>query len=432
LPTRSEKEAVIAAASREQGERERAYIDFLNRSSAPPAKMPRLRQPMLPGDFVKNIDNLDERIVERGVAVSRDKVLGKGRERFNELLAKDRTCRSLQRVLRGAHIDFTSWPSIKHAFAAAGALTTIVPRRTSSEQLSGTGADRDQARRIEGFGSLWKVSGAQPTIANIYAFRDVLESLLLGQSLLQQLSPDGRIRSYFFAGGKGERAECFRRDWLSTLQGAHFTLTLVDPLGLVITWLAGSQTPLPDFGELVGEWLNKRAPSPNDIRLVKAIWRGFLLGHREWALWDLVGKATRLCTDVRTLEVWRQQLARNFPALSAWHDALRGCFQQNAGSGTSRFDSTAYRAFIDQAARDLTRCVSMLLALALEEMFPGTTVARLQSWLLIDAAKGATGFLAHSAAFPTSPGVGDLIGEKLEAAFPGMRLYSHHFEIAKT
>jgi hypothetical protein len=106
---------------------------------------------------VHAIDTLDERITTHGIALSRDKLVSLGRERFKELLKKDRTTRELQRVVR-SHTDFSSWPSIEYAFASANALVTQVPKRRNADILADTGTDRDEAARISGFHDLWKVA----------------------------------------------------------------------------------------------------------------------------------------------------------------------------------------------------------------------------------------------------------------------------------
>ena len=94
------------------------------------------------------------------------------------------------------------------------------------------------------------------------------------------------------------------------------------------------------------------------------------------------------------------------------HDALRAIFtRQIAGASYNQilqFDANAHRSFIQSLLNQL----SGLLALALEETLPGTIVARFQYWLLCEV----NGEKAKN--FPKSF-LRDLIGEKLEAAFPG-------------
>jgi len=419
----SEKKA-LAAASREASEREMAYINFLNRTNAAAGtKTPALREPVLPIDFVRCIDTLDERLCANGIAVLREQLVSLGRERFQELLATDRSARSLQRVVR-SHTDFTSWPSVKYAFAAANALVTQVPRRKIAEQAAGAGVDRDEASKIGGFPDLWKVSSEQATTANVYAFHDLFVRLLFGMSLLERLSPDGRLRNFFFAGGKGEKGDYFR-DWLSVLDGPHFTVAVVDPLGLVFAWLCGEKTALPKPAELTNKWLGVRVPSTKDIWLVQAVWHGFLLGYSSWALWDYVGRAIRKATDVELLETWRKELAKRYPAITAFHDVLSGYFCKDVQSGKGayrQFDDTGYRAFIDHAARKLSRCLSALMALALEEVLPGTIVARFSGWVLCEVNS------EKAKNFPKNF-LPEFVMDRLEAAFPGQRFYFNQFKV---
>ena len=49
----------------------------------------------------------------------------------------------------------------------------------------------------------------QEVIDDIYTFRDLFESLLFGQSMLEGLAKDGRLRSHFFTGGKGPNVGYF-------------------------------------------------------------------------------------------------------------------------------------------------------------------------------------------------------------------------------
>ena len=358
LRAQSEKKANLAAASRKRPTRNGVHA-FLNRPSAPVSKVPALKEPTLSKDFVRRIDALDERLHKRGVAVSREWLLSLGQKRFQELLALDRTTRSLQRVIR-SKTDLTDWRSVEYTFQLANALVTPVPRRKIAEQVSGAGLDRDEAAKIAGFPDLWKATVEQPTVRNVYAFHDAFVSLVLGQSMLQRLSSDGRLRSSFFCGGKGGKVDLIR-EWLAVLEGAHFTVTLTDPLWNSFAWLCAERTPLPKPAELTNEWLGVRVPSANDIRFAQAVLHGFLLGYSSWALWDYVGRATRKATDVELLETWRKELARRYPAITAFHNVLSGYFHREVGSGMyahRQFDDAGYRIFIEGAARKLTRSLT--------------------------------------------------------------------------
>src|SRR5262249_25605423 len=151
----------------------------------PRAEPPPLRGPVLSDDFREQAIALDKQIHSRGVAVNRERLLALGQQRFAELLEKDRTVRSLQRVLFG---DLTSWPDVAASFAAVNALTAHLPPRKTAEQFRGAGKDREQADKIEGFDDLWKASGQEPeSVRNILSFHDCFKSLAFGQSLLERL-----------------------------------------------------------------------------------------------------------------------------------------------------------------------------------------------------------------------------------------------------
>ena len=62
------------------------------------------------------------------------------------------------------------------------------------------------------------------------------------------------------------------------------------------------------------------------------------------------------------------------------------------------------------------------MALAVEEEFPGAIVARFSGWCLCEVNS------AKAKNYPKSF-LGDVIGEKLEAAFPGHVFYFNHFKV---
>jgi hypothetical protein len=168
----------VAAAASEAAQREMAMLRDLNRHPAPTLRpdMVKLRQPRLSDDHAARVEKLDQQIHERGVPVSRDGLLSLGKARFNELLAADRVARS-ERVI-APRCDLTGWASVFYAFAQSGLLDQIpVPARSMAEQYSGAGADRDLARKVEGFADLWKFFGSEPrAIRAIYAFRALFEA----------------------------------------------------------------------------------------------------------------------------------------------------------------------------------------------------------------------------------------------------------------
>src|SRR5262245_40131018 len=189
------QQEVVTKASAEAAAREAAMSRDMNRGLSSPKPLPaQVRAPQLDDDHARRLEKLDRAIYERGgVAVGRDKLLKLGRERFKELLQTDRQARS-ERLI-GPRIDLSSWSSVFYAFAQAGALLHLpVPAPTTHQQLSGLGAELDQAREIAGFDDLWKLYGSEPrAVRAVYAFRDLFESLIFGQSLFALIDDDGRV-----------------------------------------------------------------------------------------------------------------------------------------------------------------------------------------------------------------------------------------------
>jgi hypothetical protein len=397
--------AAYQAASREAAEREAAYIRALNQPTRL-TELPALKSPVLPRDFSARLAALDQRIYERGVAVSRERVLSLGQERFQDLLRRDESARLLQRII-GTKTDFTSWASVEYAFALANRLVTPVPKRRTIEQWSGAGEDRDRAATVAGFADLWKAYQEGETVRNVYACHDAFVSLVFGQSMLERLATDGRVRSHFFCGGKGPKVDLLT-SWLSVLEGPHFRVVIGQPLWQVLAWLTKEQTPLVDPADLAYEWFGVRAPSRAQLKLCDAVMEGFLLDYRSWDLWDYVGRATRHLIVHDQLEGWRKELAKRLPAISQFHDVIRSLFYKPVSSydhGHLQFDGPAHRRYLDQGMKRLLAHVSMLTALAIDETHPGMTVARFagDSSLLCEGSPKA--------------GLTQTIAEKLKEAF---------------
>jgi len=387
----------------------------------PVPELPYLKQPVLPRDFQVRLNALDRQIHERGVAVSRERLVSLGKEGFTDLLAKDYAARSVQRVIR-SKTDLTSWPWVEYTFAMVNGLTTSIKRRRNAEIHAGTGIDREAAGQIKGYDDLWKLNQNQQTVRDIYAFHDAFVSLVFAQSLLERVQDDGRARSSSFCGGASRKSRLFT-NWFGALQGSHFTVTLSDPTWLVASWLAGEETPPPTT--LAFDLLGVRAPSKEQLAFCNAVWHGFLLGHTSWALWDYVGRATRKETAVETLEIWRKDLALRYPAVQKYHDELKAAFLRpvnSAAHGHFQFDEAGYRKFVDRSVQVLLNRLSALVAMAVEETLPESVVARFENWLLceVNSKKGRN--------FPKEF-LPEFIMEKLEAAFPDQSFYHTAFKV---
>jgi hypothetical protein len=400
--TTSEYKRHIAAAASEAARREMGLLRSLNPPRVPQVEPPSLRQPVLPEGF--DAAGSDEAIYQRGVAVSDHKLLTLGCERFQELLARDHDVRSYQRVLFG---DLSTWPSVAHSFATVNALRANVPPRKTKEQLSGQGEDRELAGQIDSWRDLWKVSQEPESVRRVYDFHDAFARLIFGQSLLERLGNNGRVRSRMFCGGEIKRGAYFA-DWLSTLEGYHFKVTLAQPLFSVVAWICQERTPPPQ--DLTLDWLGKHAPTQAEIQRCQAVVEGFLLGLESWALWDYVGQRTRRAVDHGVLETWRKSLVERYPAIARFHQYLRDFFWKPAGAdGYRRFDVTAYHAYLKRELDKLLQVVSLLTAAAIEEIFNGALVARFSDWFLCQGIKPK--------ALPAS----EKIEHKLSVAFPGSR-----------
>jgi hypothetical protein len=397
-----DEKRMAAEASRVAGEEEQAYLRALGGPRYWKPELPQLKAAVLPQDFEQGLVALDDRIIGKGVALDREKVLELGKERFTELLATDR---KLPRASIGAGTDATRFESVQkalHAFEAAS-----VPRRTTSEQVEGVGKEREAVRQITGWHDLWKAAHErQEVIRDFYSFHDLFESLTFGQSMVEKVSRDGRLRGPLFRGGK--QPECFH-EWLSALQGRLTSVTIVRSLWHLVAWLANEQASPPSLLDLVKDFFGVRAPSLAQIKLAQAVVDGFLLDYRDWPLWEFVGRATRTVQDEGRLASWRKALAARYPRIAGFHSEQRACFYRDVNPGDVRyahreFDYTRYRAFVDQTLQTLLDQLSALLALGIEETFPGAVMARFQGEVLCEGKpKQRAEITAHlAAAFPGS------------------------------
>jgi hypothetical protein len=401
---RIDTEQAVRSASHEAAGREAAFLRAMNRSQAWP-QSPRLKAPAVASDFAEQAAALDQAIYSRGVKISRERLLSLGRERFAELIATDRTARSVQRVLIN---DYSSWPSVQYGFACTSPLSVNMPRRKMADIVSGRGADREEASKIEGFSDLWKAEQHPPTIRNVLAHHDAFVRLIFGQSMLRCFPDDSRLRSHFFCGGRGRKVALFEQ-WLSTLDGAHAKITIKQPIFSVLAWLCKEQTPCADAKDLAHDFFGVRAPAQTQLALAQAIFEGFLLGKNSWSLWQHVGDATRQAIEHDTLEVWRKELAKRYGSISHFHELLRDYFFRSVSShehGHYQFDAAAYHSFIERAVHQLVDCASSLAAQAIEETAQGALVARFsEGWLLCEDKPKTVST--------------EKIGEKLATAFRG-------------
>ncbi len=373
----NEERAVAAAASREAVKEEMAFDRALGRRPRPAQpELPTVKAPTLPDDFRQKVSALDNRISRRGLGISRGRLVSLGRERFGFLLEADRKCRA-GGICAG--VDLTRFETVQSALHAF--LCQIVPPRTTSEQASGRGRERGVARQISGWNDLWKATWErQETLDDLYGFHDRFESLMLGHSMLEQLSSDGRARSPLFRGGKGPKVGLFL-GWLPAVEGGSAQVKLAGPVWSVVSWLTSEKAlpPLPSV--LAAEFFNVRAPTPAQERIAAATFDGFLLGLDGWPLWDAIGKAARTAVNETRLASWRGALAKSYPRITEFHALVAAAFYRDVGFGyeTHReFDPAAARVFIQRTVARLLDCAGALLALGLDEVFPGAVLARFE------------------------------------------------------
>jgi hypothetical protein len=373
-----DSQSAVEIASREQMARDAA----LGRSPLPPRPVLQIKEPLLPDDFQQKRSELDKRIAEAGIKICRDRLISLGRERFEKLLAADHKCRFGE---IGAGVDLTRFDHVAAAISAFEC--QIVPPRKSSEQLAGSGKDREAVRQIAGWDDLWKATHERREVIDaIYNFHDEFERLCFGHELAEALSPSGRATSPMFRGGK--RNVNLFIDWLPAVEGELVQVKLSRPLWSIMAWLANEKGNPPDSSLLAREFWNVRAPSPAQELIAAATVEGFLLGLDDWMLWDYVGKSTRTAVSETRLAGWHKILAKRYRAISEFHRAVNAAHMQTRGYGFEahfRPDRAAARAFIDRTTQQLLDVASALLALGIEENFAGAVIARFQGALLVDA-----------------------------------------------
>jgi hypothetical protein len=377
---REAEQELIAAASREEAGREAAMLRALNEPQfrvkrIAPAEI--LRQPHLPHDFAEQITALDEKTFRKGIAIDRDRLLSSGKERFEALLAADHEARQEQKVI-GGRIDLSDWRSVYLALCHYGAIAAVpVPQRTTYEQWHGINQELDDVRELSGFVDLWKVFGAQPrAVRAIYRFKDIFDSLVFGQSLLERICDDGRIRSRFFCGGHGERCR-FAQSWLNV----PHVLSLEGESRAVLFWLMHENGAPPNIIELAREFYQVRCPSEEQTVFIDALFEGYLLGYTDWQLWQHVGRQTRRPPDRVLLNRWHEKLKSRFKRVRQFHADLQyHCFMRQEGNHY-QLDAAGYRKFVDHTIEKLRNTLSAIVALTVEKHSPGLLVARFQNAL---------------------------------------------------
>ena len=369
----------VAAASREAFEREMAMLRAMNESAGKPEPQT-LRKPKLPDDFAAHVAALGRKIYERGVVIDRGRFLSLGRERFAELLAADREART-ERVI-GSRIDLSQFSSVLFAFVHGGAQLPV-PYATMAQQYAGADVELDRARATEGFADLWKFYGSEPrAVRSVYVFRDLFESLAFGQSMLPWMEADGRAYQEFFIRGSGDKANYFEA-WLPALKGAHYRVKITNALPAIVFWLAGETNVPPNPVDLARDWAGVRLPTQEQICFAQAVLQGWLLGLKDWQLWNFVGRMTRKPPDRVLLESRREELQHAFPRIGVFHHQLGSLFYRPV-TDHREFEGGKHRMFIDTAVGNLSNVVSAVVGLTIESASKGALLARFDDWLLLE------------------------------------------------
>lgn len=220
-----------------------------------------------------------------------------------------------------------------------------------------------------------------------------------------KLSKDGRLRGPLFRGGKMPDHFC---DWLGVLEPLS-RVALAQPLWSLIAWLANEKAPALSAVDLAKDFCNVRSRSAAQVRLAEAVFDGFLLGYRDWPLWEYVGRRTRTLINESRLSSWRKALATRFRGVTSFHEERRSFFFKGVNLGDVRyahheFDSKGYRVFIDRTVQKLLDQLSALVALRIEAVFPGSVIARFEGQVLCEGKPTQRAEItAHlAAAFPHS------------------------------
>jgi hypothetical protein len=374
-----------AEEAEHQAKREQDHLRSLGQPRVAQPALPQLKVPELAQDFDEQVAQLDQKIFDRGVAIDSDKLLRLGKERFAKLL--DVARHSGLYSSRGAALDLSAFQSTQRALGVFEAPT--VARRKTHEVVAQSGRSKGEVRRIAGWSDLWKATQERDEVLrDVYSFRDLFESLVLGQSMLEKCSSDGKLRSRFFAGGKARKVDLLLTDWRSAIAGEHVIVKLVEPLWSVLSWLANEKAPPAAPGELARDWFNVRAPSKEQLQTVSAVVDGWLLDYDGWHLWQYVGRQTRSAQDQGRLATWRTQLAKRFVRIAGFHTELCSSFVREIDMGDAaprqqQFELAAYRRFVDRSIDQLLQRAGELVALGLDEVVSGAVVARFQDRVLL-------------------------------------------------
>ena len=184
-------------------------------------------------------------------------------------------------------------------------------------------------------------------------------------------------------------------------------MTITNGLAAIVFWLAREKSPLPDTRDLAREWFSVRLPSPEQLTFAGALFDGFLLNHKDWSLWQHVGRLTRTPPDQVLLSRFREQLRERFRKVNIFHQQVAAAFWRPVTSH-QEFEPDRHRRFIDATVNRLRNCVSALAALAIHENSPrdsAPVAARFCDWILC--------------AGKPKPQITDRVAAKLAATFPG-------------
>src|SRR5262245_5828170 len=238
------------------------------------------------------------------------------------------------------------------------------------EQLSGLTTQLDEARQVGSFRDLLKFSSSEPrAVRAVYSFNDLFEALVFGQSLFVSIEDDDRVHHKFFCGASTDRKTRLFEAWLSALKGAHYRVLLRNSTAALLFWLSRETSAPPEARELAREWFGVRLPSSEQTSFARALFEGWLLNHKDWALWEFVGRATRTLPDSALLERSTEQLRDRFPRIDVFHRQVASSFLRPV-TDHGEFEPARHRQFVSARVDQLLNCVSDVAALTIEENLP--------------------------------------------------------------
>jgi hypothetical protein len=213
------------------------------------------------------------------------------------------------------------------------------------EQLSGLSVELDQARAVTNFVDLWKFAASEArAVRAVYVFNDLFRALTFAESLLERIDDAARVHNKFFGDASDDKFRLFA-SWQRALKGAHHRVLLRNSTAAIVFWLAHETTAPPEPRDLAQDFFQVRTPSIEQIKFAAALFDSFLRGHKDWNLWQHVGRAIRTVPDKMLIESCSDLLRRRFRKVDVFHRQLAASFYRPM-IGHSEFEPERHRQFV--------------------------------------------------------------------------------------